>query len=188
MSFPPLAFLLPDLVCAIICAVAVYTDFRTQRIPNWLTLSGFVFGLVFNTVLFCLQGGLKIGFMGGFAASFGGSLLLFIVFGVFGLVGFVGMGDAKLMAAVGALLRWPLALWALAYVAVIGGLLAVFFALAKGALVVVIKNIFRIGAGLVRKETKRQHIELHRIPYALAIFLGSMWAVGARYFPWLRIL
>jgi prepilin peptidase CpaA len=179
------ALLAPDLVCVLCCLVAAVTDLRSRTIPNWLTLTGILVGLLLNTVLSGLLGG---GWVAGFLSAFAGSLLLLIVFGLLGLVSFVGMGDVKLMAAVGACLRWPLALWALAYVAFAGGVIAVVYALWRGRLGQVLGNLGRLGKRVIRRPGPDEPaVELHRIPYALAILAGTGWAVLARYLPALRL-
>ena len=74
-------------------SIALFTDLRDRRIPNWLTVSAAVLGLVWHIT----QGGLAgLGTsLGGFATGFGLLLLLW-------LVGGGGGGDVKLMGAVGA--------------------------------------------------------------------------------------
>ncbi len=124
MTIDLLIVLVPDVVCVLMCATATVTDVRSYRIPNWLTLAGVVLGLVLNPTLHSLKLGPIAGVKLGLLSSVTGSLLLLISFGVLGTINFVGFGDVKLMAAVGALLRWPVALWALAYVTLAGGVLA----------------------------------------------------------------
>jgi prepilin peptidase CpaA len=178
------AQLAPDLVCVVCCLVAAVTDLRSRTIPNWLTLGGILAGLLLNTVL---AGVLGAGWLTGLLSATGGALLLLIVFGLLGLINFVGMGDAKLMAAVGACLRWPLALWALAYVALAGGLIAIIYALLRGRLGQVFRNLGILGRRIVKRDAEEKEVELHRIPYALAILLGTIWAVAARYLPSVRV-
>lgn len=81
-------------------AIAAVIDLRLQRIPNYLTVSAAVLGLAFQLVRHGLladgQGwlyGLGIA-TGGFAVGF---LLLFVPW----LMGGGGMGDVKLLAALG---------------------------------------------------------------------------------------
>lgn len=171
--------------------MAVVTDLRSQRIPNWLTVPAALLGLVLNTLLPALTHGWGVGLKLGLGSAVVGCLLLLLVFGFLGLINFVGGGDVKLMAAVGALLRWPTALWALAYVAIAGGVIAVVYALARGRLGAVLRNLLKVGhqAGrrLVKGESRGEKVQLHRIPYALAIFAGAVWAAGIKYFPVLAV-
>lgn len=172
----------PDLLCVLVCAVATVTDLRARRIPNWLTVPAILGGLLINSVLPVLAGASLVA---GLLSSVVGCLLLLLTFGFLGAIRFVGMGDVKLMAAVGALLRWPTALWALAYVAIAGGAVAVLYTLVGGKLGAVLGNLVRMGKRAVRRG--KEQVELHRVPYALAILIGATWAAAVKYFPALAI-
>ena len=175
----------PDVVCVLICVVAVVTDLRDRRIPNWLTLPAILAGLVINAVLPALAG---ISVTTGLVSAVAGCLLLLLSFGFLAAIRFVGMGDVKLMAAVGALLRWPTAVWALAYVAVAGGGVAIVYTLVGGKLAPVCGNLVRLGRRAVRRgKGEPAKVELHRIPYALAILIGATWAAAIKYFPFLAV-
>ncbi len=77
---------------ALFTAIAAVLDYRTRKIPNWLTVSAAVVGLAYNTLA---PGGLgPVAALVGFAVGF--SLLL-----VPWLLGGGGMGDVKLLAALG---------------------------------------------------------------------------------------
>lgn len=81
--------------------VAAVCDFRTKRLPNWLTVPGFVAALVFHAVRGALDGGwggagsALLTALGGFAVGFG---ILFVLW----IIGGGGAGDVKLMGALGA--------------------------------------------------------------------------------------
>jgi len=96
-------------------AVAAVLDYRTRRLPNWLTVSAGVLGLVFHAVTAGLPGiGLSLG---GFAVGFGILLVLW-------LIGGGGAGDVKFMGALGAWMgpKWILITFLLsAVVAMLGG-------------------------------------------------------------------
>ena len=81
------------LLVLVVCAAAV-RDIRTRRIPNWLTVSGVVAGMALNAFLFETPGLLD--------ALKGLGFALLIYFPLFAIRA-VGAGDAKLMAAVGAI-------------------------------------------------------------------------------------
>jgi prepilin peptidase CpaA len=167
--------LIPDLVAVALCGVAAAIDLRHHRIPNWLTFSGAAAGLLINTIVFAIHGGWSHGLSAGLLPALAGGGVALVVFFVLGAIGAVGMGDVKLMAAAGGLLRWPVALGLLAFVVVSGGVLALAYALIRGKFRAVIRNIFR----LTGRDRKR--VELHRIPYGLAIFAGCAAAVLARH-------
>jgi prepilin peptidase CpaA len=176
--------LVPDLLCVAVCLVATVTDVRAQRIPNWLTLPAAAAGLLGNALLFGLLGGTARAVGLGAVSSLAGLVLCLLVFGLLGAIHFLGFGDVKLMAAVGALLRWPMAIPALCDVAVAGGAVALMYALAHRRLGRVAGNLLRLGRRALRRREATP--ELHRIPYAVAILAGTAWAVAGRYLPVLR--
>jgi prepilin peptidase CpaA len=79
-------------IVAVFTAVAAILDYRTKKIPNWLTVSAAVLGLAYGT--FAPHGMGTLGALAGFAVGF--SLLLLPW-----LLGGGGMGDVKLLAALG---------------------------------------------------------------------------------------
>ncbi|MBW2733037.1 MAG: prepilin peptidase [Deltaproteobacteria bacterium] len=167
-----------------LCLVAAVIDVRTYRIPNVLVLVGLAAGLGLNAAAgFSVFGGAS-GLGVGLLSSLAGAIFLFVIFVVLSSLRFVGLGDAKLLAAVGALLRWPSVLWVLAYVSIAGGVLGLIVAASKGRLGMVFRNLFSLSKRLVGGEDA---VELHRIPYAVAIFLGVCWVVAAKHLPALRL-
>ncbi len=77
---------------AFFTALAAVLDYRTKKIPNWLTVSAAVLGLAYHTFT---PGGLGPPLaLAGFAVGFGLLLLPW-------LLGGGGMGDVKLLAALG---------------------------------------------------------------------------------------
>jgi len=98
-------------VCVgVFTGVAALWDWRAKRLPNSLTVSAFVLGMVFHTT----RGGIEGGFTGalsgtlfalaGFAAGFG---ILFVLW----VIAAGGGGDVKLMGALGAWLGWKLTIY-----------------------------------------------------------------------------
>ena len=71
--------------------VALFTDLRHRRIPNWLTVSAAITGLIWHVVHSGLAGAGTS--LGGFATGFALLLLLWAVGGG-------GGGDVKLMGGV----------------------------------------------------------------------------------------
>ena len=125
----------PALVPAVLIAiglVACVIDVWSRRIPNALTLSAALAGLLFHMV----SGGLD----GALAAS-GGWLVGTLLFLPFFVLGGMGGGDVKLLAALGAWLGPRDTVWLAAYSAIAGGVLGVVVALARGYLTTALQNI-----------------------------------------------
>jgi prepilin peptidase CpaA len=83
--------------------VAGYLDYRSRRIPNWLTVSGALAGLCLSALVGWTPH--FIASLQGFGAALGVGLILFFL-------RTLGAGDAKFMAAIGAwagLARLPMA-------------------------------------------------------------------------------
>src|ERR1019366_10681804 len=92
LQFAPLQFgqWIPALLVALIAGIL---DWRSRRIPNWLTVSGAVAGIALNTILYRWPG-LKTAVTG---IALGLALLLPFV-----LIRSLGAGDWKLAGALGA--------------------------------------------------------------------------------------
>ena len=85
-------------VCALLFgSYAAWLDWRTRRIPNWLTVSGLLLGIIVNSI-FGGWHGAKISLEG---AGLALGILLPLV-----LLRGLGAGDWKLMGAIGALVSW----------------------------------------------------------------------------------
>lgn len=108
-----------------VSAIATYTDLRTRRIPNWLTLPAIVFGLALGFVSDGVPGVL---------ASLGSVALCGGIFLVLFMLGGMGAGDVKMMAAVAAIASWPMAVYVLVYTALAGGCLAFCVLIFRGRL------------------------------------------------------
>ncbi len=98
-----------------VLTVAVYTDLRSQRIPNGLTFPAMACALAYH--------GLTNGPQGLLFALSGLGLGLGMMLGPF-LIGCMGAGDVKLMAVVGAFLGPQQGLAAFLYTCLAGGLYA----------------------------------------------------------------
>ena len=159
-----------------ILAFACFGEIRERRIPNWLTLGAMALGLGAAAI----EGGGE-----GLVDSVLGLALAGGLFLPFCLLGVVGGGDMKLMAAVGAIVGWPMALRVVCDTCIAGGLIAVAMmawkgvAVAmmawKGVLLTTLANAFRIIFGMPRRSQGLRNPPM--VPYALAITIGTLVAV-----------
>ena len=153
---------------------ACATDVRWRRIPNALTLPALLLGLA----LAGWQGGAP-GLGHALAGASVASLALLAYAGRM-----LGAGDVKLLGAVGALTGAPFMLWTLLGTALAGGLLALGWAARRGGLTDALRQTAlggqallatRSTAGLAAGSWGR------RMPYAPAIALGVLTAIGMRH-------
>jgi prepilin peptidase CpaA len=170
---------IPDAVALVVCAIAAMTDLRRLRIPNRLTALGAACGLALNLTFGFVSGG-PAGAVQWLVAAVQGAALGLVVFGLPAALDMVGMGDVKLIVAIGALIRWPLALPLALYVALAGGAIALVYACLRGRIGAVGRNMMSLGT--------THRAALHRMPYGLAIAIGCAWAVASRHIEALRLL
>ena len=145
-------------------AIAVYTDVRRRKIPNWLVVA----------LLIC---GLAVRGFGGISAV-GMSLGILVIALALGALAFAagvtGGGDVKFIAAACAVLGWPHAFAFLAYTLIAGGILAVGVAAMRGRMRTVFANVrFASSAMLSGVGPGNAVASSGRIPYAVAIFAGA---------------
>ena len=161
---------------AVLCAcLAAAWDFRYRRIPNRLTSTAIIVGLLLRAMIggwrSCLDG-LGAGLIGGG------------VFFIFFLVRGMGAGDVKLMAAVGVwsgLRQLPAVMIA---TALAGGILALGMMLIHKRASTTLRNVgslfrFHVVSGLApHPEINLQNPQALRLPYALAIAAGTIYVHG----------
>ena len=112
----PLVALIPTLA---LVWTAAWVDFRTFKIPNVLSVSGVVLGLIIQVISVGIDG------LGQGLAGLGLALVLF--FPLY-LIGRTGAGDVKLLGAVGTLLGPERLLYALVSIIVAAGAVAAIYA------------------------------------------------------------
>jgi prepilin peptidase CpaA len=161
----PLLFLSSGLL------VALVTDVRTRRIPNWLTAG-------------IAAGGFGLAFGGGSVtpAQAGLGLLAGLLLMMPGhLIGATGAGDVKLMAAVGAMVGPGLVLRAFLYTAVAGGVFALAVATRRGLLVSTLQGAGHlVMAPADAKQTIESPARANRFAYGPAIAVGTLVALLVR--------
>lgn len=155
----------------IVLAIATFTDVRSCRIPNWLVLPFLVGGVAVS--------GWAHGWHG-VEQSLLGIVLGTAVLGVFCWMGGMGMGDLKLCAAVGAWIGPAQLLFALVVTGIVGGIMAIAWAIVGGFFGELLRGTGDLLFGL-RKRGLRPHPELvlsnpltRKMPYAPAIAIGTL--------------
>ncbi len=156
-------------------ALACWTDLRSRRIPNWITVPGMLVGSVLNAV----HG------VAGLTGALLGVATAFLVALPFFATGVLGGGDAKLLMAVGAFFGPVQFLWAALAIAVAGGVLALAEAARRRMLGPVLASCGRlllawltVGPRAASGFGPRQPLA---VPYGVAIAAGSgfWWFFGA---------
>lgn len=149
-------------------AIATYTDLRSSRIPNSVSLTAIGIGVILHACLAGFQGVLFS--LAGLGVAFGLFLVLYASGGI-------GAGDVKLMSAVGAMLGPYGAIVSVLLTIVCGGLYAIFamwyqwgFRVTGRKLACATKSIFRFGPEAWAHELKLPF----RLRYSLAITGGTL--------------
>jgi prepilin peptidase CpaA len=175
-----------NVVLFTLLVTAAVIDVRKHRIPNWLTVSGLVFGLGYSAFIpFYMQHGFLFS-LGGAAIGFG---ILFPMW----LLRVLGAGDVKLMAMVGALLGAQTVWLALVGSLVAGGLCAVLVSLWHGKLGAMLSNVGRIvhmgtvavSAGVPLHTATVGWKSTGKLPFGLPIAAGTITTVVASHFGFL---
>lgn len=158
----------PILAGAVILAViGGWTDLRSRRIPNWLTVSGFAVGVAVRT-FFEGWGGLKTSLLG---AILGLGLLLPFV-----LLRSLGAGDWKLAGALGTFAGPALLADLLIGSIFVAGLMAAALVVYKKRVRQTIRNIGHILVSLVTFQLPGVRVSLDnpdalKVPYGVALAL-----------------
>ncbi|BDY05939.1 A24 family peptidase [Ferrimonas sp. YFM] len=151
---------------SIVFLIAVFTDLRTERIPNWLVLSALFGGLGLHLV-FDGWSGLLTSLAGAIAAAV---LLIF-----FYTKKMLGAGDVKLMIGIGAILGPYMVFWNLCFGIIAGGFTTMGFALFRVGWYGVVASLKRYYQCLItRTYFKPSPYEAAglRVPYAPALAIG----------------
>jgi len=163
----------------VLAIAAAWTDLRSRRIPNWLTVPGFVIGLTANGVLGGWSG-LKTSLMG---AGLGLVLLLPFV-----LLRSLGAGDWKLAGALGAFTGPGLLLNLLLGSVFVAGVMALALVIYKRRTRQTLRNIGHILVSLVTFRLPGDRVSLDnpdslKVPYGVAlaftvVLYGIFWKLG----------
>ena len=162
-------------------AIASITDYRTYKIPNWLTAGGIIFGLVYSVFV-------PFSRDFGFLWSLGGLMLGFFVMLPCYVLKIMGAGDVKLMAMVGAFLGVDDCLRAIICSFIVGGIAALGFALFNKAMTRMLQNVkditqammFSVVGGFKPDLRITANQSIGKMPYGICISIGTAGYVVAR--------
>jgi prepilin peptidase CpaA len=154
-----------------VLAVATFTDLRSRRIPNWLVAPFLLAGLI---VPAWLHG------WGGLWQSLEGFGLGALIYGLLFAMGGMGMGDVKLVAAIGAWIGPGQLTLALVLTGIAGGIMAVGWAVVGGFAGDLFSGSSDLLFGFGKRGMKPppelvlDNPKAHKLPYAPAIAIGTL--------------
>ena len=146
----------------VLSVIAGWTDWRSRRIPNWLTVPGFAFGVMLSTGL--------DGWAGLKSSLLGTGLALALLL-PFWLLKSLGAGDLKFAAALGAYTGPGRLIDILIGSVFVAGVMALALVIYKRRLLQTIRNIGHILVSLVTFRLPGSHVTLDN-PEALTIPKG----------------
>jgi prepilin peptidase CpaA len=169
----------PQMVASVLLVglllAACWTDLRSRRIPNWLTIGGMLAGLAVRVAM-------GPGPVGNAVLGIGLAALLALPFFAMGAL---GGGDVKLLMAVGAFMGPADLAWASLAIAVVGGVVALLEAMRRGVLLPTLAScgaliLSWVTLGRRGKERMPGGDGRLAVPYGVAIAVGSLlwWFAG----------
>ncbi|MFK7788275.1 MAG: prepilin peptidase [Phycisphaeraceae bacterium] len=163
------------IVC--VCIAASVTDLRTGRIPNKLTASAMLAGLVFWLIVGLAAGdglvGMKGSVSGTLTASFLGLLCGLIPFAMLTMLGGLGGGDMKLMGAIGAWsASWRIVLDTTIYALLAGALIAIVLMIRTGRVKITLARLVGIAVTRGKVMTPDTDESVPKVPFAVAALVG----------------
>jgi prepilin peptidase CpaA len=169
LQLPP-AGVIPPFLLSLVMAVG---DWRSRRIPNYLTFGGALAGIVFQTAVFGWHG-LTQALLGLFL----GLGLLILPY----MIGGMGAGDVKALGAIGAWLGPKGCLVVFCYMGLAGGIMSLGFLLWKGILgkylrngMILLHNMILVqDRGIVLESLTSSADQTPGLPYGVALALGMV--------------
>lgn len=152
---------------------ATWTDLRSRRIPNWLSLPFLAMGVVVSSYLHGWRG---------LEQSLAGFAVGGVIFFVLAVMGGMGMGDVKLCAAVGAWIGPSQMFLAIVVTGIVGGIMALAWAAVGGFMKELLSGSgdllfgWRKRGTLVHPDLVLENPRARKMPYAPAIALGTLFS------------
>ena len=145
--------------------IAVASDLRRHRIPNFLIVLGLALGLAGQA------------YSGGIGGLGDGALGLLVGFGVFlplYALGGMAAGDVKLMAMVGSFMTPNTALWTALFSLIAGGMCGVLLVLVRGQVQQTLGRYWLMLKALAYVPPAPDEVAGKPFPYSIAILLGTL--------------
>ena len=160
--------------------VAAVSDWRSYRIPNWLTFGGALFALIYGTLAARTPAVGALSAFGGLGVGFAAMLPFYVI-------GIMGAGDVKLMAMSGAFLGPQQALMAVLCTFIAGGLVALAFAIHRRRLGHMLANVKAAAQGMAVSSIAGirptagvpADQSVGKLPYGICIAAGTVFEVLA---------
>jgi prepilin peptidase CpaA len=165
------------LLPALFAAIAGFTDWRSRRIPNWLTIPGLVLGILVNS--------LTRGWPGAKDSLLGAGFGLLLLFPFVYAKG-IGMGDLKFVTALGAFLGPADLIPVLAVGILVNGAMALVAIVLKGRVRETAHNIVRVLAALFTLHLPDPEITLDnpravKVPFGVAVCVAVLLFTAGRF-------
>src|SRR5712692_2739422 len=163
-------------LAAVLALVAGVTDWRSRRIPNWLTVPAAALGLAVSIVFFG---------WGGAKSSLAGLGLGMLLLSPFVFMNAFGYGDWKLVGASGAILGVDWLFQVFFVAALVNAAMALVLVVSRCRLGQTLKNIGHILGALVRFRRPDPSISLDnpqsaKVPFGIAWALALLACTGAK--------
>ena len=153
------------MLATIPAVIAGWTDWRTRRFPNWLTVPALVLGIAANS--------LALGWYGAKEALLGAGLGLGLLL-PFVLIRSLGGGDWKLVGALGAFLGPPRLIAVLVATILVAGAMALVLVIWKRRVGQTLRNVGRMLAAMFTlhlpgPEVSLDNPESLKVPFGVAV-------------------
>lgn len=160
-------------ILIVVLTTAGIWDYRTDKIPNWLTLWSILLGLLWAGI----AGATGLGFESlgdGLANSGVGLLCGFFPMAIIFFAGGMGGGDVKLCAAFGAIsANWQCTLECLVFSFLVAMVMGLFIMCRKRIIFQTIGRIFSTVLTLSAKVKPPMPIDSPRVPFGVAVAVGG---------------
>ncbi|MGD0906279.1 MAG: A24 family peptidase [Candidatus Acidiferrales bacterium] len=168
-------------IALVVGLVAGWIDWRTRRIPNWLTVSGVIGGIAIHTYV--------SGWIGAFIAILGVVAAMIILLPCV-LLRAMGAGDWKLMAALGSILGPLMMLFVLVAAIFLAGLMALFMVVRAKRVKETFCNIYVLVQGFftfglrANPDISLDNPALMKLPFGVAAAGGTVLCFLATRWTW----